>query len=149
MLIEVLVLSAQTVILVFNPQLFSSLFSNVFHLFNTYPKSSLDLKDDLHEFSPVGQILVQVSSLAQSVAPQRGLVLNAGPEGFQLIQPELDGAPGLWLPPAQSSALVPPPGHVLADQNQLPLVEGMKNKGKVKYNTNTTLIGTDTRYWNL
>lgn len=79
----------------------------------------------------MGQILVQVSSLAQSVAPQRGLVLNAGPEGFQLVQPELDGAPGLWLPPAQGSAFVPPPRHVLADQNQLPLVEGMKNKGKV------------------
>lgn len=99
---------------------------------STYRKSSWDLKDDLHEFSPVGQVLVQVSSLAQSVAPQRGLVLNAGPEGLQLVQPEVDGAPGLRLPPAQSVALVPPPAHILTDQNQLPLVEEMKNRGRVK-----------------
>lgn len=78
----------------------------------------------------MGQILVQVSSLAQSVAPQRGLVLDASPEGLQLFQPEVDGAPGLWLPPAQNSALLPPPGHVLADQNQLPLVEGIQNRGE-------------------
>lgn len=89
--------------------------------------SSKDLKDHLHEFSPVGQILVQVSSLGQSVAPQRGLVLDAGPEGLQPVQPAVDGALGLWLPPAESSALHPPPGHVLTDQNQLPLVVGRKN----------------------
>lgn len=82
---------------------------------STGTDSSGDFIDHLREFSPVGQKLLQVSSLAQSVAPLRGLVLDAGPEGLQVVQSEVDGAPGLWLLPAQSSTLLPPPGHVLTD----------------------------------
>lgn len=76
----------------------------------------------------MGEVFLHLLSLAQSASALGGLFLDAGPEGLQLVQPVSHRASSLRLLPAQSLALLTDPGHPLRDQDEVPLMENIKNK---------------------
>ena len=80
-------------------------------------------EENLHEFSPVRKVFVHVLGLAQSGAALGGLVLDAGPADFQLLQSLSDTGFGPRLSSAQSSALLSAPAQLLGDQLQVSLKE--------------------------